>query len=74
MGHYDDVRDEREERAEELSFQKTGLYLREWRILNYLQEKIDAYDEFMDIEVKRAALQELKDKEIKFKKENKEND
>tara|TARA_B110000259_G_C13871025_1_gene344853 strand:+ start:142 stop:255 length:114 start_codon:yes stop_codon:yes gene_type:complete len=30
----------------------------------YLQRQVDAYDDFMNIEVKRKELQELKDKEL----------
>jgi len=62
MGHYDDIRDEREQREEELSLQKTGLSLSDWRILQFLQDKVDAYDDFMDIETKREALETLKRK------------
>ena len=62
MGHYDNQRDEREQREEELSLQKTGLSLSDWGILQFLQDKVDAYDDFMDIETKREALEKLKRK------------
>ena len=64
MSHYDDVRDAIEAREDEEAFKSTGLYLHEQHQMIYLQKQVDAYDDFMNIEVKRKKLQELKDKRL----------